>query len=349
MRRGHFGKWHLGGQRDVNDAPAIAEYGFDESLTNFEGMGPKLLPLTLRPGDKKPGRIWGKAEILGGPVVWMQRSEITGGFVNAAQAFIHRAVAEDKPFYVNIWPDDVHSPFWPPVAKWGDGSKRRLYLSVLEEMDRQLGSIFDHIRNSPQLRDNTLILVCSDNGPELGAGTAGPFRGYKTHLYEGGVRSPLVVWGPGLLNRQRAGTRNETSIFAAFDLAPSLLSIAGVKVSQETKFDGEPLADVLLGKSSTSRSRPLFFRRPPDRDSFYGVPDLPDLAMREGKWKLLCEYDGSRPELYDLSADAGEKVNVADKFPDVVKRLSTAVIAWHKSLPPDNGPTLTGDYRKRRK
>ena len=55
---GHFGKWHMGGQRDVADAPAITEYGFDQSLTNFEGMGAKLLPLTKN-GDGKVGRIWG--------------------------------------------------------------------------------------------------------------------------------------------------------------------------------------------------------------------------------------------------------------------------------------------------
>lgn len=63
---GHFGKWHMGGQRNVADAPEISEYGFDQSLTNFEGMGPKLLPLTLKPGQdpKKPGRIWEHAEIL---------------------------------------------------------------------------------------------------------------------------------------------------------------------------------------------------------------------------------------------------------------------------------------------
>jgi len=54
---GHFGKWHMGGQRDVDDAPEITEYGFDKSLTNFEGMGPKLLPLTLKPGQKNPGQF----------------------------------------------------------------------------------------------------------------------------------------------------------------------------------------------------------------------------------------------------------------------------------------------------
>jgi uncharacterized sulfatase len=88
---GHFGKWHLGGQRDVDDAPPISAYGFDESLTNFEGMGAKLLPLTMRPGDNEPGRIWEGAERLGQPVTWMQRSKITGGFVAAAISFIDRA------------------------------------------------------------------------------------------------------------------------------------------------------------------------------------------------------------------------------------------------------------------
>ena len=58
------GKWHMGGQRDVNDAPAITDYGFDASMTNFEGMGPKLLPWTLKPGAEKPGWIWGDAERL---------------------------------------------------------------------------------------------------------------------------------------------------------------------------------------------------------------------------------------------------------------------------------------------
>ena len=89
---GHFGKWHMGGQRNVADAPPISAYGFDESLTNFEGMGPKLLPLTLKPGQdpNKPGRIWGDATRLGGGVRWMQRSKITEGFVDAAIPFIKK-------------------------------------------------------------------------------------------------------------------------------------------------------------------------------------------------------------------------------------------------------------------
>ncbi|MEO1618538.1 MAG: sulfatase-like hydrolase/transferase [Planctomycetota bacterium] len=337
---GHFGKWHLGGQRDVDDAPAITRYGFDESLTNFEGMGPKLLPLTQRPGEDQPGRIWDRAEILGGPVVWMQRSEITGGFADAAMAFIRRSVADEKPFYLNLWPDDVHAPYWPPVDRWGDGDVRTLYLSVLEEMDRQFGRLFEHVRTTPSLRDNTLILVCSDNGPAPGAGSAGPFRGYKTHLYEGGVRSPLIVWGKGLVNRDRRGTVNKESVFSAIDLVPSLLQLAKVDLRDDPQFDGEPLIKTLLGHSANSREQPIFFRRPPDRNSFYGDEDLPDLAVRAGDWKLLCEYDGSEIELYDLASDPGETTNVAEQHVNQVSRLREAVLKWHESMPADNGPAL---------
>jgi uncharacterized sulfatase len=337
---GHFGRWHLGGQRDVDDAPPITAYGFDESLTNFEGMGAKLLPMTLKPGDAEPGRIWADAERLGGPVIWMQRSEITSGFVNAAIPFMNRATATGKPFFVNLWPDDVHGPWWPPVTKWAE-DKRSKYLAVLEAMDRQLGKLFDHLRSTPALRDNTLLLICSDNGPEPGVGSAGPFRGSKTTLYEGGTRSPLIVWGPGWIDKAQAGSVNTQSVFAAFDLAPSLLAIAGIEAG-ETAFDGENIAPALLGQKHLSREKPIFWRRPPDRKTAApNLPErLPDLAMREGHWKLLCEYDGSKPQLYDLSKDRSETTNIAAQHPEVVSRMCEAVVSWHQSLPPDNGPAL---------
>lgn len=333
---GHFGKWHMGGQRDVDEAPPITAYGFDESLTNFEGMGAKLLPLTLKPGDEKPGRIWDDAERLGRPFTWMQRSKITTGFIDAAIPFMAKAVREGKPFYVNLWPDDVHSPFWPPVEKWA-GDKRGLYLAVLEEMDRQLGKLFDHVRNTPALRDNTLILVCSDNGYEPGAGTAGPFKGSKGALFEGGIRSPLVVWGPRFT--AKAGHHDETSVFAAFDLAPSLLRFTKSAAPAGVVFDGEDVLDALLGRGIAARKTPIFWRRPPDRKMSPSGP-APDLAVREGNWKLLCEYDGSKPELYDLARDRGETTNLAAQHADVARRLIASVVAWHKSLPPDNGPAL---------
>jgi uncharacterized sulfatase len=324
---GQFGKWHMGGQRDVTEAPPITEYGFDESLTNFEGIGAKLLPLTETP-DGEIGKLWEHGAELGEPVTWMKRYEITGGFVDAAISFIDKAREDGKPFYINLWPDDVHSPYWPPPDKWGDGSTRARYLGVLESMDEQLGKLYDTIKADEALRDNTLILVCSDNGPDPGAGDSRPFKGHKTMLYEGGIRSPLVVWGPGVMEKSAIGTRNKESIFSAIDLVPSLVRFCGASKPDGTEYDGEDLLDALLGKSAVTREKPTFFSRPPDRKSFYGIENLPDLAVRHGKWKLLCDYDGSRPELYDLDTDPGESKNLARMQPEVVTDLVEQASDW---------------------
>ena len=339
---GHFGKWHMGGQRDVTDAYPITDYGFDQSLTNFEGLGAKLLPLTIDE-DGKVGKIWENATILGEPVTWMQRSEITTGFIDAAIPFMENAVAEGKPFYINLWPDDVHAPYWPPFEAYEeirDEDKRGHYHAVLEAMDAQFAKLFGFIRNNPNLLENTMILICSDNGPALDAGRgeqlggrAGIFRGYKTHLYEGGIRSPLIVWAPGLMNKRAVGSHNTKSLFSAIDLVPSLLKLAGASKPDGIEYDGEDLLDTLLGNSQDSRKNPIFYSRPPDRKEFYGVANLPDLAMRRGKWKLLCDYDGSRPELYDILADPSESNNLADTHPEVVSRMTRSVTRWWQSMP----------------
>lgn len=335
---GHFGKWHMGGQRDVNDAPAITEYGFDTSLTNFEGMGAKLLPLTMTPDSPAPGRIWDKATILGDPVIWMQRSEITAGFVGAALAFIDKAAVREQPFYVNLWPDDVHGPWFPPLDRWGD-DKRALYYSVLDTMDEQLASLFDRIRNDPVLRENTLIVFCSDNGHEYEVGNSDPLRGSKTWMYEGGIRSPLIVWAPGLMNEGVAGTVDDAAIFSSIDLNRTFYALTGTALPEGQELDGEDVGDVLLGKGGKGRAAPVFFRRPPDRPGFqkWGDEDNPDLAVRDGKWKFLINYDGSEPQLYDLEEDVGETRNLAAAHPDLVEDLKSAVFEWNATMPKDAG------------
>ncbi|MBI5693399.1 MAG: sulfatase-like hydrolase/transferase [Verrucomicrobia bacterium] len=347
---GHFGKWHMGGQRDVGEAPLIAEYGFDASLTNFEGLGPRVLPL-LDAHDGQPARkhALGSDNLGRGEITWKDRAEVTASFTGAALEFVRKAAAEGKSFCVNLWPDDVHSPFFPVAARRGDGAKRTLYLSVLEAMDAQLGTLFDAIRGDPKLRDNTLIVVCSDNGPEPGAGSAGRFRGSKGMLYEGGVRSPLVVWGPGLIKGPQVGTVNRQSVLGTIDLAPTLLAVAGVPPPRGVEFDGVAARDVLLGTSQASRGRPLFFRRPPDRGDFSGISNLPDLAVRDGRWKLLCEYDGTRAELYDVEADPAETTNVAAAHPAETTRLVAAALAWHRSMPPDRGASYRPVAAKKKK
>jgi len=337
---GHFGKWHMGGQRDVGEAPLITEYGFDESLTNFEGLGPRVLAL-LDAHDGKPTRLHalGSDKLGRGEIRQQDRAEVTATYTAAALAFIKKAAAARRPFYVNLWPDDVHSPFFPRAALRGDAAKKTLYHAVLATMDAQLGVLFDAIRADHALRENTLILVCSDNGPEVGAGSAGPFRGSKGMLYEGGIRSPLIVWGPHFTNAKKTGAVNRTSHFSTIDVAPTILDIVGVRAPAGTPFDGGSMRETLLGRSEVSRGQPLFFRRPPDRAAFAGVAKLPDLAVRDGRWKLLCTYDGAAAELYDLTVDPSEKNNLAAAQPAETARLMAAAVAWHRSLPADHGAT----------
>jgi len=338
---GHFGKWHMGGQRDVSEAPIITEYGFDESITNFEGLGARVLPLKYSPGQKKgvPHNL-GSDNLGHGPVIWHDRAYVTEKFVESAVTFARFAASEDRPFYLNLWPDDVHTPMHPPLDQWGDSSERHLYCRVLEEMDRQLAPLFDLVHNNPKLKENTIILVCSDNGPEVGFGSAGHLRGHKATLFEGGVRSSLVAWAPGLMPESAMGTRNEESILSAIDLIPSLLKITDVKSKDSITYDGEDLSETLLGQSKSSRSQPLFFRRPPDRAHFRHYTNLPDLAVRFGPWKLYCDYDGQNPALYNLDNDGSEKQNVAAENAGTVRQLTASVVEWNAKMPADNGPNL---------
>ncbi len=337
---GHFGKWHMGGQRDLDDSPLITEYGFDESLTNFEGLGPRVLPLKFSPG-KEPQQHNLLSHTTGhGPVIWHDRAYVTKKSVEAGVVFAKYAVKKEKPFYLNLWPDDVHTPMHPPLDQWGDGGDRHLYCRVLEEMDRQLGPLFDLVRNDKKLRDNTIILICSDNGPEVGFGSAGHLKGHKATLYEGGVRSSLVVWAPGLMPVEAQGTRNKESIFSAMDLVPSLLEIADVAPPADVKFDGENLADTVLGKSKASRFQPLYFRRPPDRENFRHYSGLPDLAMRTGEWKIYCDYDGGNRSLFNLEADPSEENDLSEERGGLAGELSELVVEWNKMMPQDNGAKL---------
>ncbi len=330
---GHFGKWHMGGQRDVGEAPLIAEYGFDQSLTQFEGLGERILPL-LDAFDGQPARRYalGSDQLGRGPITWMDRSQVTGAFVARALQFIRQAEEAGKPFYVNVWPDDVHSPFFPPKALRGDGSKRELYLGVVKALDQQLAPLFDYIRRQPGLRTNTVILLASDNGPEPGAGSAGPFRGHKGTLYEGGVREPFIVWAPGLMAKSACGKVNATTVVSAVDLLPSIATVAGTVLPSGVAFDGQDLSGALLGRSAAERTKVLFWTRPPDRPGNGGEP-WPDLAMRQGDWKLLLGWDGLNAQLYDLGKDPGEARNLAAEHLAIVQRMSRPLLAWWQSLP----------------
>ncbi|MCK4292363.1 MAG: sulfatase-like hydrolase/transferase [Planctomycetes bacterium] len=204
-------------------------------------------------------------------------------------------------------------------------------------MDRQIGRLIKRI-DELGLADNTLIAFSSDNGPEdldirnavhSGIGDTGPFRGRKRSLYEGGVRMPFIVRWP---SHTHAGKVDDTSIVAGVDWLPSVCNLAAVKLPRDLNSDGEDMSAALLSKP-TQRTKPLMWEW---RFRVFGdmAHKCPMLAIREGKWKLLMNPDRSRIELYDIPKDPTELDNLADKYPDIVRKMAETVLKWQKTLPP---------------
>lgn len=339
---GHFGKWHMGGQRDVGEAPLVTEYGFDKSITSFEGLGDRYLPL-LDKFDGSPvekmGLGLGSEKLGRGNITWIDRSKITSAWRDRAIEFIEDASKSDKPFYVDIWPDDVHSPFFPPEALRkdkdlnGQTPKENLYLGVVKALDDQMVKLFDTVRNDPKLRDNTIIIIASDNGPEPGAGSAGPYKGHKGNLFEGGVREPFIVWAPGFQPKEAVGTVDEKTVIAGMDLLPSIAALTHTPVPDAFKPDGEDRSAAMLGKAMADRKAPIFWIRPPDRPG-PKAEDWPDLSERDGNWKLTCSYEGTDVKLFDLASDIKETTDVAGSHKEIVDRMKPPLMAWFATLPP---------------
>ena len=249
---GHFGKWHMGGQRDVGEAPLITEYGFDESLTQFEGLGDRILPLLdafdgnlpseILPGQRRP-RAW--QDRMDGPVEGDRRIRRPGAAVHSS-----RPSKRAGPSTSMCGPMMFTRRSSRPRRCGGTAARRSFTSGWSRRLDEQLAPLFDYIRQRPSLRTNTLIIVASDNGPEPGAGSAGLFRGHKGMLYEGGIREPFIVWGPGLMEKSACGTLNETTVVSAVDLFPIHAHIwREPPCPPELTFDGEDLSRAFLGKS----------------------------------------------------------------------------------------------------
>jgi arylsulfatase A-like enzyme len=160
----------------------------------------------------------------------------------------------------------------------------------------------------------------------------GYFRGRKWSLYEGGIREPLLIRWPDHIS---AGAVDSTTITSNIDLLPTLCDLADVPLP-DAKLDGEKLSKAWEGYPQ-KRHKLLkwefgfnnHFLKP--GNSRYRSPDL---AIRDGKWKLLVNNDGSNLQLYNLKKDIAESQNVAKRHPTIAKKLSTKVINWWKTMMP---------------
>lgn len=332
----HFGKWHMGGGRDVDDAPLPQAYGFDESLVSFEGLGDRILP---------PGGLSDQSRRLGqGAIRDVPKHEMTEIYVDRAIDFIRRNRGE--PFYLHLWLNDVHDRFFPKPAllakfeRFSANPYRQQYFAVIDEMDRQLGRLFREV-DSLELGEQTLLVLASDNGPTAWKryydegyeppGKTNGLRGRKWSLYEGGIREPLIIRWTG---SAPAGKTNDKTVVSAVDLFPTFCSLAGLQ-APDVDFDGEDMSAAFRGEDPL-RERAIFWEY--GRDSSYLRPGVesdrsPPLAIRDDNWKLLMNTDGSGIELYDFRGGFDEAANVASENPDVAKRLGGSLMEWWRSIP----------------
>lgn len=323
----HFGKWHLGGGRDVHNAPGIPRYGFDEYASTYESPDPDPLLTSTN-------WIWAPTDSI-------KRWRRTAYFVDKTLDFLRRH--PHQPCYVNLWPDDVHTPWVPDESTLqqfpGGTEKPREFKLVLAELDRQVGRLLAGLRELG-IDDNTLLVFTSDNGPlpSFEGTRATPYRGSKLSLYEGGTRMPFIVRYPG---HTPAGAVDAQSVLSALDLLPTFTALAGGPARPQPGADGLNASRALLGRPLT-RPTPLFWEYGRNNRSFrypLGRDRSPNLAMRQGRWKLLLNDDGSDLQLYDLLANPTETNNVATQQPARAAAMRQQLLAWRRALPSLPAPT----------
>jgi len=318
---GHFGKWHMGGGRDVINAPPFRDYGFDEHASTYESPEPD-------PNLTATNWIWSASDKI-------KRWDRTAYFVDRTLDFLKRH--QGQPCYVNLWPDDVHTPWIPEgrdLRKRQHPANESSFKPMLAEYDRQIGRFMEGLKTLG-LDEQTLVIFTSDNGPlpTLNNARSGGLRGAKDSLYEGGTREPFIVRWPG---HTPAGRVDEKTVMNAVDFFPTFCKLAGTVLPKNLKFDGEDMSVAFAGKSVT-RKKPMFWEY--GRNETFGYPRenpgqrSPNVAVRDGKWKLLVNADGSNVELYDLDSDCGETQNIAGENSKVSTRLTKAALDWRRSLP----------------
>jgi arylsulfatase A-like enzyme len=310
----HFGKWHLGGGRDVTEAPKFAAYGYDEHAGTYESPEP-------HPDITATKWIWSDQDKV-------KRWDRTAFFVDKTLEFAERH--RGGPWFVNLWADDVHTP-WVPDEKSDKKDLPKNLRPVLAEFDRQMGRLLDGLK-ARGMQENTIVVFTSDNGalPTFDGDRSGGFRAGKLALYEGGIRMPFIVRWPGQVP---AGRVDERSIVSAVDLLPTLCSIAGAAVPREHRLDGIDVSAAWRGRAAAQRG-PLYWEYGRNDEFFKFGPDRsPSVAVRRAQWKLLVNADGSRTELYDLAADPKEGNNLAANKPEIAGELRKLALDWRATLP----------------
>ena len=227
---------------------------------------------------------------------------------------------------VHLWFYTVHWPMQAPEAllekyknRKGPGLNDARYGAMIEAMDSAMGRLLASLE-SLDLEEETIIIFTSDNGGFAGVSDCRPLRESKGHLYEGGIRVPMIVRWPGQVS---AGTVSHEPV-VSMDFYPTFLELAGLKPSGDKRLDGESLVSLFKGSGSLKRKE-LFFHFP---NYAWHMDNRLGGAVRSGDYKLIRNYDDQSVELYNLKSDLGERNNLAKLRPSLAKRLDQKLSVW---------------------
>ncbi|MES2693793.1 MAG: sulfatase-like hydrolase/transferase [Verrucomicrobiota bacterium] len=352
-RTGHFGKWHVGAVKKESPLNP-ARMGFDEYLAhdNFFEMDPPL------------SRNGAPPEIIKG-----ESSELV---VAEAVKFVEKVRGENKPFFVIVWfgsPHDPYSALEQDIALYGkvDNEKMRKRFAEITAMDRAIGTLRQTLRTLG-VADNTLLWYNSDNGlpaEHKKESFDGGWRGAKGEVYEGGLRVPALVEWPGVIREARASSIP----CVTSDILPTLLDILQLSHPEPKRpLDGISLKPLLVANTMKERPSPIGFWRydgtsernnerwidvelargttPTTRNPAidflnYKHPVAKindfggDAAWTDNRYKLVTgasRRSAQRTELFDLLADPKETNDIAAENPEIVKRMTTQLHDWQRSV-----------------
>lgn len=291
-----IGKWHLGGKGHQPTDHGFAEY----------------FPGRANPGAESPQG--GKGEL---------------GQADYAAKFIERNKA--KPFLLYLAFDNPHIPLAAPAKGIAANAKafHPTYAALIESLDVACGRVLKALEVHG-LAQNTIVIFASDNGgvhiselKESPATYNAPARAGKGYLYEGGIRTPLIIRYPG-----RLASRVITEPVVLGDLVPTLCALA--KVPAPAVLDFQDLSPLLFDSKppAGSAQRPLFWHQP----HYMNQGGKPGGVVREGDWKLIEQYEDGSLELYNLAKDPSEKNDLAAAEPSRVAALRGKLEAWRRSV-----------------
>lgn len=319
----HAGKWHLG--NGENSGPEVM--GFD---VNIGG--------NLTGGPGKYFSPYKNKNFPDGP----DGEHLTDRITSESIKFIQEN--KNDPFFLYLSFYAVHTPLEAKaelIKKYknkpmGERHNHTTYAAMVENTDTNIGRVLSTL-DQLGLRENTLVIFYSDNGGYGPATTMEPLRGAKGMLYEGGIRVPLTVRYPGLVD---AGSTCDVPVIGV-DLFPTIREVSQSQSNKNHVLDGESLIPLLTNNGSLKREN-LYWHFPAYLEAYKKTTGpwrtTPAGAIRNGDYKLIEFFEDNRLELYNLKNDIGESKNLAASNPNIASHLHQQLKQWRVDV---NAPVPT--------